>query len=207
MYQSAIRDLHRALLTHIGTSQYDLISQTRATIACRMPSPARTHLNPLTADFLRTGPHEHLAPGSTAFRSHLEGKLTKLLQGHSSVTTAQMIERVIQHPDSAIQTEFPDQEQHLLLALREDETWALWQSCCLTSTWYVKRAPPNDHHSTIGTVAVPNGLATNGTAYFPPQTMMMCSIYTTSSALACPRASVNTGWRIKFRDTHPRGID
>jgi hypothetical protein len=53
IYQSAIRDLHRALLIYIGTSQYDLISETKATIACRMPSPAMTHPNPSRLIFCR----------------------------------------------------------------------------------------------------------------------------------------------------------
>ncbi len=104
----------------------------------------------------------HSVSESTTFRRHLEGKLTQLLQGHLSVPTRVLIDRVIRHLDATLRTEYPDWEQHLLLALKEDTTWALWQSCCAMSSWYVKHAPPGNHHSTFGT------LETNGTVYFPP---------------------------------------
>lgn len=133
--QSAVRDLHRAFITHVGASPSDLVSGVHAVLVCR-PALQRLARNPLTAVFL--GAHRaqgaHADAGAQALGTYLESLFADPLSGPSADLLTGAISRTVDHPEDPLDTQDTQISEWMMDFLRARPEWALWRPCCSCSS-------------------------------------------------------------------------
>jgi hypothetical protein len=169
LFQSAVRDLHRSFLTHVGASSSDLVSGVQAVLVCRPPLRQLSR-NPLTALYLDTDKTQigQDIAGAPPFRAYLEHIFADLLSGPSADLTQKILSRTVDHPEEPFEAQDAHFGDLLMDSLRDQPNWTLWRPCCSYSSWYLQHPPPGTHHNTLETLVTSGSLITDGTAFYSP---------------------------------------
>lgn len=121
IWKRGIKDLHRNLLTTIGSAHQELISQTPVMLASLVRKSTWQTANPLTAAYLNNGHRPdslHTPEGQADMRRYLEGTLLPLLP----TMRAQVLETIqitIDTPDAILWREAEHIGQAMLQTLQQ----------------------------------------------------------------------------------------